>query len=554
MNRRWLGRAVALAMAAGGFACSGPDPEQAVDPLSGGAGMAPLGGSAPAASAGSGGNAGGGAGISGAGAGGTTSGGRGGSGVAPGAGTGAGTGGTSGSEASPPPPDGDDDAVPDADDNCEATANADQQDADADAIGDACDNCPMDPNAEQLDADEDGVGDACACDNPVVACTDGRAGPYPCSNVDLLAHISFADLSARSGNAVWGFHDPDSGREIAVVGLDNGTGFVDVTHARCAKVVGKLPTASTRNVSRDVKVHGHHALVVAEAADHGMQIFDLRTLPEAASVSGAPPMVTADVMYRGTSAAPVTNAHNIVVNEASGFVFIVGARSCGGGLHMVDFRDPAQPQFAGCMASVGYIHDAQCLNYEGPDAQYAGRELCFTYDGTSSAFSVVDVTDKSAPRVITTRTYQGGVYSHNGWLTEDGNHLILSDELDEQRNRHNTRTYVFDVRDLDVPRLLYVHTAETSAIDHNLYIRGNFVYQANYAAGMRILDLSQVATELSEVAFFDSTPMSDEAVLSGAWTAYPYLDHGTVIMNTTASGFFVLRPKLPDAAAAAARR
>jgi choice-of-anchor B domain-containing protein len=295
-----------------------------------------------------------------------------------------------------------------------------------------------------------------------------------------------------------------------------------------------------------VKVHGHHALVVAEAADHGMQIFDLRSLAPAAGASAAagsaPPTVMATVMYRGTTASPVTNAHNIVVNEASGFVYIVGARSCQGGLHMVDFHDPLKPAFVGCMSTVGYIHDAQCLNYNGPDTDHAGRELCITLNGEDSAFSVVDVTDKSAPRVLVTKTYEGGAYTHNGWLTEDGKYFLLSDELDEVRSGNKTRTYVFDVTDLDAPRYVGEHTAMTDAVDHNLYVRGDFVYQANYTAGLHILDVTQVANAtLTEVAFFDTMPMTDEAEMAGAWTAYPYLDHGTIILNTTESGLFVLR-------------
>lgn len=74
----------------------------------------------------------------------------------------------------------DDDGVPDSDDNCPFTPNADQADADGDGIGDACtlalafdsdfdgdgvvdseDNCPITPNPNQADSDGDGVGDAC---------------------------------------------------------------------------------------------------------------------------------------------------------------------------------------------------------------------------------------------------------------------------------------------------------------------------------------------------------------------------------------------------------
>ena len=55
----------------------------------------------------------------------------------------------------------DEDAFPDADDNCPALANDSQADADADGIGDACDNCTFALNASQRDTDGDGYGNSC---------------------------------------------------------------------------------------------------------------------------------------------------------------------------------------------------------------------------------------------------------------------------------------------------------------------------------------------------------------------------------------------------------
>lgn len=57
--------------------------------------------------------------------------------------------------------DGDEDDVPDEEDNCAAIANTDQADDDGDGVGNACDNCPATANADQADEDGDGVGDAC---------------------------------------------------------------------------------------------------------------------------------------------------------------------------------------------------------------------------------------------------------------------------------------------------------------------------------------------------------------------------------------------------------
>jgi choice-of-anchor B domain-containing protein len=208
---------------------------------------------------------------------------------------------------------------------------------------------------------------------------------------------------------------------------------------------------------------------------------------------------------------------------------------------MVDFNDPSAPSFAGCAGSNGYVHDTLCVNYKGADAGFAGKEICFNAEGDDS-LSIVDVTTKSAPRTLSRVTYSGGEYSHQGWLTDDHAYFVMSDELDEQRNGHRTRAYVFDVRELEAPTLVGVYSSESTAIDHNLVIDGNYAYQANYTSGLRILDLSDIATAaLREVAFFDITPGSDAARLSGAWDAYPLFGDGTVLVNDTQAGFFVLR-------------
>lgn len=73
-----------------------------------------------------------------------------------------------------PPPDADNDGVPDASDNCPAVPNPGQANNDGDSQGDVCDpdddndtvadgpdNCPTAANAGQADSDSDGIGDAC---------------------------------------------------------------------------------------------------------------------------------------------------------------------------------------------------------------------------------------------------------------------------------------------------------------------------------------------------------------------------------------------------------
>ena len=439
--------------------------------------------------------------------------------------------------------DQDADGVEDARDNCPAKANPEQLDKDGDKLGDDCDNCAALANPDQLDANSDGIGDACAvaCENPVVKCENGMSGPFPCSGVDMLARITLADLGGRSGNAIWGGVESKGGREIGVAGMNNGTAFVDLSAPGCPVVLGFLPSTTSQSVSRDVKVLKDYALVGAEIQNHGMQIFDMRTLPERSDNASAMTKLTATAMYKGTSEEPIGNSHNIVVNEATDMVYIVGARSCSGALHMIDFKDPMNPKFLGCGPEHSYVHDAQCLIYKGPDMAYNGHEICVTYNGGDN-FSVIDMQDKSAPQVLSTTHYEGGRYCHQGWFNDAHTHIILQDEVDESRSGHNTRTYMFDMTDLDKPVALPPYEAETSATDHNAYIVGNFAYQANYTAGLHVLDISGLPQgQLKQVGSFDTMPNADDAEMRGAWTAFPFFNSGIVIMHTTESGTFVLK-------------
>lgn len=64
------------------------------------------------------------------------------------------------------PFDADHDEVPNNEDNCPDTLNADQANSDGDSYGDACDNCPSITNEEQTDSDGDSRGDDCDHETP----------------------------------------------------------------------------------------------------------------------------------------------------------------------------------------------------------------------------------------------------------------------------------------------------------------------------------------------------------------------------------------------------
>jgi choice-of-anchor B domain-containing protein len=377
--------------------------------------------------------------------------------------------------------------------------------------------------------------------NHATPCVDGVAEGYPCSNVNLAAHITNAQLGGSAGNDSWGWTDPDTGKEYALMGLNNGTAFVDISDPEFPVRLGLLPTHSSNSSWRDIKTRGYYAFIVSEATSHGMQVFDLRRLR---NVANPPTTFTEDAHYNNLG-----RAHNIVINTDSGFAYAVGSRQgpeqCSAGLHAIDIRTPLSPTFAGCFGADGYTHDAQCVNYNGPDANYVGHEICLA--ANEDTVTIVDVSNKSAPVQISRTGYAGSAYTHQGWLTEDSHYFLVNDEIDEINNGHNTRTYVFDVSDLDAPQLHMTYTAAVAATDHNLYIKGRYAYESNYLSGLRILDLAQIdGGSISEVAFFDTHPESNASGTSGSWSVYPYFASGTVILSDISNGLFVLEPNLCD--------
>ena len=104
------------------------------------------------------------------------------------------------------------------------------------------------------------------------------------------------------------------------------------------------------------------------------------------------------------------SSHNIVANEDTGFVYSVGSRTCTSGLHIVNVRDPSNPQFEACYGEDGYVHDAQCVVYSGPDGDYQGHEICFCYN--ENTLTIVDVEDKSNIKMLSRVPYNNVYYTH----------------------------------------------------------------------------------------------------------------------------------------------
>ncbi|HEX3926597.1 MAG TPA: choice-of-anchor B family protein [Gemmatimonadales bacterium] len=397
-----------------------------------------------------------------------------------------------------------------------------------------------------------------------VKCVDGKAGSFPCSNTSLAAFLPISAIGGKRGihlSGMWGWTDPLTGKDYAIVGRTDAAAFIDVSDPVHPRYLGDLPRTRGASISswREIKTYKNYALVVSDGSGdhHGVQIFDLTHLR---GVS-APRHFAEDGHY------DLGSIHNIIVDTASGFAFAVGTASggdrCSGGLHMIDLHHPLQPVFAGCFADVGtgrtrggYTHDGQCVTYHGPDTSYTHHQLCIAANETH--ISIQDVTDKKNVKVLSHVSYPDVSYAHQGWFTEDQRYWFEDDELDEGgfqttpgaqgvagvcpcgKSKEGTRTMVWDMSDLTDPVLALQYIGPTHATDHNQFVKGDRLYQSNYRAGLRILDITK-PTAPREVGYLDTYPPDDEPFDGGTWSNYPFFKNGIIGVASINEGFFLVR-------------
>jgi choice-of-anchor B domain-containing protein len=367
-------------------------------------------------------------------------------------------------------------------------------------------------------------------------CENGFAGIYPCENMDLLAHLTSAEIGGgESTNDIWGWVSPATGKEYALVGCSNGTAFVDVTEPTEPIYLGLLPTHTTNSLWRDLETYKDYVFVGSEAGGHGLQIMDLMQLDLVTN----PPVQFVETMHYGGFG----NSHTINIDPVSGLLVAMGTSTFNGGLHIIDINDPLSPVLVGGFADDGYTHDGFITTYTGPDADYIGKTIVVACN--ADALTLVDITNPLDCQMIDTYSYPELGYVHQGWFSKNNRYFMLNDELDEMNLGNGTRTHMFDLLDLDNIVYMGFHEANNTSIDHNLYTVDQFIYQSNYRSGLRVFDAVRVSdAQLSPIGFFDLVPTDDNPTFAGTWSNYPYLPSGINLATSMYDGFFITRPTM----------
>lgn len=351
--------------------------------------------------------------------------------------------------------------------------------------------------------------------------------PFPASGVTLLGWMKLQDFPGAPERLtdIWAYVSP-SGREYALVGLDNGTAFVEVTNPANPTLIGVF-AHNGGSCCSDVKVFGHYAYSVTEGGG-GVRVFDMSAIDDG--------IIASVITFSSFS---LHNAHNIAINEESGYAYLCGAtgNDSAGGLFVLDLSDPPNPSFAGVWAG-SYVHDAQVVTYT--EGEYAGREIAFAYCASSPPLlRIIDVTDKANMVEIGSTDYPNATYTHQGWLSEDRQFVYLNDEFDELESGIPTSTIVLSVRDLTNPHYATTILTGSTSTDHNLVVVGDILYLANYTSGLRIFSVKK-ASFAHELGYFDTHPADDDVGFGGAWGVYASLPSGNILVSDMENGLFVL--------------
>ncbi len=352
------------------------------------------------------------------------------------------------------------------------------------------------------------------------------ATSFPAIGIQLQSWLPLSTFATviNNANSGWGYVSP-SGREYAFIGLSVGTGVVEVTNPGAAQLLTVIPGPTS--IWRDIRTYQQYAYAVSEGGN-GIQVLDLSQIDNGT-------VTHVNTITTGGAA----QTHTVCIDTASGFLYRSGGS--GNGLRIYSLANPVNPTLVASWNNK-YVHEVSVFTYtSGP---YAGKQIAFCCDGfnggwTNTGLDILDVTNKSNIKVLGSTTWANAGYSHQAWPSSDFKYLYVNDEKDEQDFGLPSTTIVIDIQNLAAPQVLNTFSNGNSAIGHNLYTNGKWLFEANYRSGLRVFNTEFSQTFPLEYYSFDTVPSGDEPTFSGLWNVYPYLPSGTILGFDIDKGLFV---------------
>ena len=292
----------------------------------------------------------------------------------------------------------------------------------------------------------------------------------------------------RNPTEVWG-HVGADGREYALLNAD-GLTVIDVTDPQPV-AVAHVPGGTS-----DIEAAGRYVYVTGDS--DRVQVIDL--------ADPAHPLLVRQ--FWGHPASPNVGVHTLSIEGER--LFLTGNAS---GVSIWSLADPAQPTFLSTYLTDS-VHDVLVRGDTMFVAMISGHGV-----------DVVDLSDPTAPARLTTFNYPNSG-AHNLCASPDGRYLFVGDEVGL-----GPWTRVFDIADLDNVELVAEIVVNRGATVHNCHVRGDLLFLGHYTMGVRVWNIAD-PTQPVEVAYDNGfVPEGDMFGFSGAWSAYPHLPSGRILVS-----------------------
>jgi len=331
-----------------------------------------------------------------------------------------------------------------------------------------------------------------------IALASGSVAASELGTIEMQAQLTLP----YAGNItdVWGYVDPVSGKEYALVGnrafMTSGVHLIDVSNPLNPTVKRHITSTSFGFNSFDVKTYGPYAYCVSGSNSGFGRAIDLTNI-EFPVVGGSFP-----------------NSHNLAVDPRGYLVMLRNE------VRIYDLTvNPTTPPLI-WEDNITGTHDASVV----------GNRL-YDFHGPKGT-RVYDITTVTAP-VELGRINAPVDFHHSGYPTKDEKYLFITNEL---ANHPTPDITVWNIEDLTSP-FQVASIAESLATVHNLYIVGDYAYVSYYTLGFHVYDVSD-PTNPRLADSFDTSPLSGEG-FEGAFGVYPFTPSGAIYVSDIDQGLFV---------------
>ena len=328
-------------------------------------------------------------------------------------------------------------------------------------------------------------------------------------NLALLGTLQFP---GQRLSGCWHYNN-SAGKEYALIGAENGIVIADVSIPSNPIQLFQLP--GNTNLWHEVKVHGDFAYAVSEGPDasgikNGLQIIDLRFLPDSAP----------NKFYKGTDsiAGELISAHSL--SNAGNYLFVNGHNisRLGRGVIILDISNPLFPTYAGAITN-RYCHDS-----------FVNGDIIYTSDIYNGLFSVYNISNSYNPILLATQNTPGN-FTHNTWLSDNGNTIFTADE------KAGSPVGAFDITDLNNITLIdtFFNGNFPQSEVHNVRLKNDFLINPSYGSQLTIADAARPANIIEIGNYVTGNFL--------CWDADPFPNSGNIFAtDMNSQTFYIFSP------------